>query len=160
MANEYNWSLPSRSTEHRCVSVCADARVDAVARAYPAHVENSGKQFRIMILLFLCRHSMKPTANTVASAIAKSLKSRGIAIIGTLGDLSVQHQKKVNERNPMLFLNDCSSSCMKVITARLDPNEYLYINVDENTTENQILDHAIEKWKLKLNFDFEITMPS
>lgn len=64
--------------------------------------------------------------------IAKHLEDMGVAEIGDLSMLSLQHATQPAQRKKMIFINDCTSSCVKLLTHGFDSDQYLYIDVSQH----------------------------
>jgi uncharacterized metal-binding protein len=81
------------------------------------------------VLIFLCSGASTHSTKKLSFRIAAYLQEIGVAEIGSLAMLAEQQSTDAGKRRKMIFINDCNSSCVKILTHRFDPSEYLYINV-------------------------------
>ena len=79
-------------------------------------------------LLFLCSGT-KLGDKKLSHRIATHLQAMDIGEIGTLETLSAQHTSSADQRRKMIFINDCKSSCVKILTQGFHTDEYLYVDV-------------------------------
>lgn len=80
-------------------------------------------------LLFLCSGNTKLSDKKLSHRIATLLQEMNIGEIGTLEMLSVQRISSSGQRKKMIFINDCKSSCVKILTHGFHTDEYLYVDV-------------------------------
>jgi uncharacterized metal-binding protein len=80
-------------------------------------------------LIFLCSGTTKLTDKKLSHKIALHLVDIGVGEIGTLAALSLQHGNESGHRRKMIFINDCNSSCVKLLTQGFDNTDYLYVDV-------------------------------
>lgn len=95
------------------------------------------------MFVFLCSSTMKAGDRKLAHRIASRLEAIGIAAIGSLQNLSDQHIVSVHLQRPMLFINDCRSSCVKVFMHGFDENRFLFFNVSPFTS---VIDFDIDHY--------------
>jgi uncharacterized metal-binding protein len=80
-------------------------------------------------LIFLCSGAAKAGDKKLSYRIGSVLVAMGAAEIGTLQNLSEQHSLAPHLQRRMIFLNDCRSGCVNVLTQGFDKNNYTYIDV-------------------------------
>lgn len=80
-------------------------------------------------LIFLCSGAAKAGNKKLSYRIASLLVSMGLGEIGTLSDLSRLHATKPDERQKMLFINDCKSGCVNVLTHGFDTTNYIFFDI-------------------------------
>lgn len=66
--------------------------------------------------------------------IASQLEEIGIGSIGNLETLSEQHAVPNDGRKKMIFINDCRSGCVNVLTHGFDKERFLYIDISPFTS--------------------------
>lgn len=81
------------------------------------------------VLVFLCSGSMKSGDKKLSYRIAKQLQDRGVADIGNLEMLSIQHLIPAGLRRKMIFISDCRSACVKVLMHAFEADQYLFFDV-------------------------------
>jgi uncharacterized metal-binding protein len=82
-------------------------------------------------IIFLCSGTTKVGDKKLSHRIALQLQDMNIGEIGNLEILSQQHRSLPEQRRPMIFINDCNSSCVKLLTHGFESHQYLYIDVKE-----------------------------
>lgn len=106
-------------------------------------------------LVFLCSGSMKSGDKKLSYRIAKQLQNMGVADIGNLEMLSIQHLISAGLRRKMIFINDCRSACVKVLMHGFEADQYLFFDVsglNESTFSmsqfiaEEILPKISQKW--------------
>lgn len=80
-------------------------------------------------IVFLCSGAAKGGTKKLSYRIASALMAMGVADIGTLQNLSEQHSLAPHFQRRMIFINDCRSGCVNVLTHGFDKNNYTYIDV-------------------------------
>lgn len=80
-------------------------------------------------LVFLCSCAAKAGNKKLSYRIASALVVMGAADIGVLQNLSEQHSLGSHLQRRMIFINDCRSGCVNVLTQGFDKNNYTYIDV-------------------------------
>lgn len=70
----------------------------------------------------------------------------GIGEIGNVKLLGEQLSLAPGTRRKMLFLNDCDSACVKLLTRGLDDGEYVYVDVssDKSNTRFDVEDYVTQ----------------
>jgi hypothetical protein len=81
------------------------------------------------LLIFLCSGAAKPNTKKLSHRIACQFASLGFANIGGLGDLSQQHSAAPDTQNKMIFINDCRSGCVNLLTQGFNKENYLFFDV-------------------------------
>lgn len=106
-------------------------------------------------LVFLCSGSMKSGDKKLSYRIAKQLQNMGVADIGNLEMLSIQHLIAAGIRRKMIFISDCRSACVKVLMHGFEADQYLFFDVsglNESTFSmsqfiaEEILPKISQKW--------------
>lgn len=85
-------------------------------------------------IIFLCSGAAKSGNKKLSFRIASHLESIGVGRIGSLEDLSAQHVALPHEQKRMIFINDCRSGCVNVLTHGFNKENYLYIDVSPMIT--------------------------
>jgi len=80
-------------------------------------------------LIFLCSGAAKAGEKKLSYRIASRLESMGLAEIGSLQDLSRQHATTPAEQRKMIFINDCKSGCVNVLTHGFDAVNYIFVDI-------------------------------
>jgi uncharacterized metal-binding protein len=80
-------------------------------------------------LVFLCSGAAKAANKKLSYRVASVLMAMGTADIGTLQNLSEQHSLASQLQRRMIFINDCRSGCVNVLTHGFDKGNYTYIDV-------------------------------
>jgi hypothetical protein len=109
-------------------------------------------------LVFLCSAASKAMNKKLSYRIAAKLESMGKAEIGTLQNLSEQHALDHTLQKRMIFINDCRSGCVNVLTHGFDKSKFIYFDVSpfnsvvefdiEHFISSEIIPKIIEKWFL------------
>ncbi len=104
-------------------------------------------------LIFLCSGTTKLTDKKLSHKIALHLVDIGVGEIGTLAALSLQHTVDTGQRRKMIFINDCNSSCVKLLTQGFENADYLYIDVAayKNVTDFDIYQFSEKEIISKIN---------
>jgi uncharacterized metal-binding protein len=89
-------------------------------------------------LVFLCSGAAKAGNKKLSYRIASVLADMGIVDIGALQNLSEQHSLPSYLQRRMIFLNDCRSGCVNVLTHGFDKNNYTYIDVSAHIGNKNI----------------------
>jgi uncharacterized metal-binding protein len=107
-------------------------------------------------LIFLCSGAAKAGSKKLSNRIASQLVAIGIADIGTLQDLSMQHSNGLDIQKKMIFINDCRSGCVNVFTQGFDKEKYVFFDVSpflavpdfsiEQYIDSEILPKLIDRW--------------
>lgn len=108
------------------------------------------------LLIFLCSGAAKVGNKKLSYRIADRLKTMGIADIGNLQNLSEQHSASQERQKRMVFINDCRSGCVNVLTHGFDKNSYIFFDVSpflsvekfdiEQYIHSEIIPQLTEKW--------------
>lgn len=80
-------------------------------------------------LIFLCSGAAKAGDKKLSYRIGSALMAMGAGEIGSLQNLSEQHSLASHLQRRMIFINDCRSGCVNVLTHGFDKNNYTYIDV-------------------------------
>ena len=112
-------------------------------------------------LTFLCSGAAKTGNKKLSYRIAAHLESLGIADIGNLENLSAQHSKPIESQRKMIFINDCRSGCVNVLTHGLANENYVFLDVSaylhslefdiEKYITSELLPKINEKWSYSLS---------
>jgi uncharacterized metal-binding protein len=78
-------------------------------------------------LVFLCSGAAKAGNKKLSYQIASRLVAMGWAEIGDLQKLSQQHGSTIETQRRMIFINDCRSGCVKVLTHGFGKSMYIYL---------------------------------
>ena len=89
------------------------------------------------VVVFLCSGAASLKENKLSHRIAIRLRDMGIGEIGTLSTLSLQHSLNTTTRKKMIFINDCSASCVKMLTHGFAPNDFIYIDVAQHKNSDE-----------------------
>ena len=81
------------------------------------------------LLIFLCSGAAKAGNKKLSFRIASELVARGIGEIGTLEDLASQQIRPANKQQRMMFINDCRSSCVNILTVGIAQQNYVLFDV-------------------------------
>lgn len=113
------------------------------------------------LLIFLCSGAAKAGSKKLSYKIANRLETLGFAGIGTLSDMSDQHTASPEHRKRLVFINDCRSGCVNVLTNGFDKNNYIFFDVSPFLTAAEFdVDHYInteifpklnKKWSYSLS---------
>jgi hypothetical protein len=109
-------------------------------------------------LVFVCPSAAKAREKKLSFRIASRLNSLGHADIGRLQDLTAQHNTAPEIQKRMIFINDCRSGCVRVLTHGFDKNKFIYLDIYpyiDNTEFNveyyistEVIPKVLEKWYL------------
>jgi uncharacterized metal-binding protein len=80
-------------------------------------------------LIFLCSGAAKAGNKKLSSRIASQLETMGVADIGDVKNLSEQHDASGKDQKNMIFINDCRSGCVNVLTQGFQKEKYLYFDI-------------------------------
>jgi uncharacterized metal-binding protein len=107
-------------------------------------------------LIFLCSGAAKAGDTKLSFRIASKLTAMGIGDIGNLEDLSTQHASTHTDQKRMIFLNDCRSGCVNILTHGFQKDNFIYLDVApfltskefdiENYIRNEVLPALNNKW--------------
>jgi uncharacterized metal-binding protein len=106
-------------------------------------------------LVFLCSGAAKAGNKKLSYRIASALTAMGAADIGTLQNLSEQHSLAPHLQRRMIFINDCRSGCVNVLTHGFNKDNYTYIDVSayigtkDLDVERYVIDEILPKIKVK-----------
>lgn len=111
------------------------------------------------LLVFVCRKASSPNNDKVAYRIASALVKLGIAEIGDLSKLSMQHALPIEAQGKMLFLNECRAGCVRTLTHGFIEDNYIYFDIHwkacnpdfniEHYVEAEIIPQINEKWRCR-----------
>ena len=79
-------------------------------------------------LIFLCTGAAK-NAKKLSSKVAARLETMGIGNVGDLENLSMQHNAGEDQQRNMIFLNDCRSGCVRVLTQGFSEQKFLFFDL-------------------------------
>jgi uncharacterized metal-binding protein len=109
------------------------------------------------MLVFLCSSTMKAGDKKLGHRIASRLEAMGIATIGSLQNLSEQHNTPGDVQKHMLFINDCKSSCVKVLMHGFGKEKFLFLDVSpfspgidfdvDHYIQAEVIPTVNSKWK-------------
>jgi len=112
-------------------------------------------------LIFLCSGAAKSSNKKLSHRIADHLASIGFGEIGTLEDLSRQHATEASVQRRMIFINDCKSGCVKVLTHGFDEKNYVFFDISPlravedldigRYVSAEMLPLLNEKWKVTIS---------
>jgi uncharacterized metal-binding protein len=80
-------------------------------------------------MIFLCSSAAKAGTKKLSYRVAAHLEVMGIGNIATLQQLNQQHASVAEAQNNMIFINDCRSGCVNVLTHGFQKEKYVYIDV-------------------------------
>ena len=89
-------------------------------------------------MIFLCSGATKAGNKKISFEIASHLESIGVGKVGSLEDLSAQHNASLNDQRRMIFINDCRSGCVNVLTHGFRKQTYVYIDVSRVSTTQDL----------------------
>ena len=111
------------------------------------------------IIIFLCSNAAK-TGKKPSYRVACQLNTMGIAAIGSLQHLSQQHDASSIAQKKMIFINDCRSGCVNVLTQGFAKEQYIFVDLSRIPASNdfdaekyidaEILPAMNEKWNYSL----------
>jgi uncharacterized metal-binding protein len=113
------------------------------------------------ILIFLCSSATKSLHKKLSGKVAARLEEMKIGEIGNLEMLSQQHSAPAETRKRMLFINDCRSGCVRVLTHGFQSDQYLFLDVSahsHSTTfdmESYIISEVLPKMNAQWNLDHQ-----
>jgi uncharacterized metal-binding protein len=109
-------------------------------------------------LVFVCPSAAKAADKKLSFRIASKLTSLGHAEMGQLQDLTEQHNTAPQLQKRMIFINDCRSGCVRVLTHGFDTSEFIYLDISpyigatefniEHYISSEVIPKVIEKWYL------------
>src|SRR5262245_46367716 len=82
-------------------------------------------------LIFIFSRSPGLNEKRLSHRIAQYLESIGIGDIAGIQDIGEQLSLSGGSRRKMIFLNDCNSNCVKMLTNGFHPSEFVYVDVSE-----------------------------
>lgn len=87
------------------------------------------------------------TEKRLSHRIAMYLQTIGFGEIGKVQQLGEQLSNAPGNRRKMLFLNDCNSGCVKVLTNGFHVSEFIYIDVshDKSSMQFEIADYVNQR---------------
>ena len=80
-------------------------------------------------IIFLCSGTTKVSDKKLSHRIATQLQDMNVGEIGNLQMLSEPRECDTRNMRPMIFINDCNSSCVKLLTHGFQADQYLYVDV-------------------------------
>lgn len=80
-------------------------------------------------MIFLCSGAAKAGEKKLSFRIASYMEHIGIGKIGNLENLSAQHACRTIDQKRMIFINDCRSGCVNVLTQGFSKEKYIYVDV-------------------------------
>ena len=83
-------------------------------------------------LIFLCSRAPKLDEKKLSFRIATYLEQCGLGELAGVEMLAFQQSSEPATRRKMIFINDCNSSCVKLLTQGFDAGTYLYLDVKEH----------------------------
>jgi uncharacterized metal-binding protein len=89
-------------------------------------------------LVFLCSGAAKAGNKKLSYRIASALMATGAADIGALENLSEQHSLPSHLQRRMIFINDCRSGCVNVLTHGFEKDNYTYIDVSAHIANKDL----------------------
>jgi uncharacterized metal-binding protein len=108
------------------------------------------------LMIFLCSGAAKSGSKKLSYRIAAQLEQMGIGDIGNLENLSDQHAAPEGAQKRMIFINDCRSGCVNVLTHGFGKDKYLFLDVSphlhssvfdiDHYINSEILPKLAEKW--------------
>lgn len=111
-------------------------------------------------MIFLCSGAAKKGDKKLSFRLASRMEGLGIAEIGTLQDLSEQQMMSEEQKRQIIFINDCRSGCVNVLTHGFKKESYLYLDVSSfiSATEFNIDDfiHVEVLPTLKKKWDYSL----
>lgn len=116
------------------------------------------------LLIFFCPKGEKAGHVKLSYRLAARLETLGIGTIGTFRDLSQQHSALRESPRRMVFISDCSSGCVKVLTHGFDEHQFIYLDISpllvqtyfdmERFIDSEILPRLNNKW------DYSFSLPN
>ncbi len=107
-------------------------------------------------IVFLCSSAAKAEKQKLSFRVATRLEMMGLAVIGNLQNLSEQHSSSEENQKRMIFINDCRSGCVNILTQGFQKAKYLFFDVSpfaaskefdiEEYIHSEILPTMNEKW--------------
>jgi uncharacterized metal-binding protein len=88
-------------------------------------------------LIFLCSGAAKAGNKKLSYRIASMLETIGIGEIGTIQNLSEQHSSLPELQKDMIFINDCRSGCVNVLTHGIGKEKFIYLDVSPYLTVSE-----------------------
>lgn len=85
------------------------------------------------VLIFLCESAANHSIENYPAKFAARLAEMKIVYVGNLEMLSEQHSAPVEARKKMLFINDCRSGCVRVLTHGFHSEQYLFLDVSAHS---------------------------
>jgi uncharacterized metal-binding protein len=107
-------------------------------------------------MIFLCSGAAKAGNKKLSYRIAAQLEALGICDIGTVQNLGEQHSLDEECQKNMLFINDCRSGCVNILTHGFKKDRYMYLDVSphiatidfdiSNFIKEEVLPKLTDKW--------------
>ncbi len=95
-------------------------------------------------LVFLCSGTIKTGSKKLSHRIASALVAMGCGAMGSLSDLSQQQRMPADQQRRMLFINDCRSGCVRMLTHGLNEQNYIYLDISAHAGSQTFdVDHFI-----------------
>ena len=92
-------------------------------------------------LIFICSRSPCVNEKRLSHRIARYLELMDVGEIAPVQAIGEQLSMTVGHRRKMIFINDCNSNCVKILTNGFIPSEYVYVDVDiDDRTLTEIAD--------------------
>lgn len=80
-------------------------------------------------LIFICSRSPCVNEKRLSHRIARYLELMDVGEIAPVQAIGEQLSMTVGHRRKMIFINDCNSNCVKILTNGFIPSEYVYVDV-------------------------------
>lgn len=118
------------------------------------------------LLIFLCPGAFKTATQKLSYRIASTLQTLGIADIATLQQLSEQRSLAPELQKRMIFINDCRSGCVNILTHGFEKDNFLYLDVSpyiaspEFDIQHYLQREVFPKLKAQWNYSFFSGKPS
>ncbi|HEY0656509.1 MAG TPA: hypothetical protein VGD65_25425 [Chryseosolibacter sp.] len=116
-------------------------------------------------IIFLCSGAAKAGNKKLSFRVASQLESMGVGELGSLESLSHQHTVDPAEQRRMIFINDCRSGCVNVLTHGFQKEKYVYIDVSPFLTakdfdiiefiQSEVLTTLHTKWSYSADTEYQ-----
>jgi uncharacterized metal-binding protein len=80
-------------------------------------------------IIFLCSSAINKGESKLSYRIASYIAQTGIASIGSIEKLATQHAASFEDQRRLIFLNDCRSGCVNVLTQGFGSDRFLFIDL-------------------------------
>jgi len=111
-------------------------------------------------IVFLCPSAAKKGESNLSCKIARYFEQIGLGSIGSLQTLSTQHSLLPEQQQRLIFINDCKSGCVNVLTHGFEKNNFIVLDIYndkhseavdiEKYVHNRLIPQVREKWNLDL----------